>query len=112
MTDVILRRNDRMTEIDEAKKDFNPKMSNDKLDLHSYLPHSFCYMSIKTFFAIFNLSYIISYGATTLGITTLSKRTLRIMTLSITTLSIMTLSIKGLYVTLSISDNKQKLHSA
>ena len=37
---------------------------------------------------------------------------LSIMALSIMALSIMTLGVKGFYVTLSISDSLQKLHSA
>ncbi len=42
------------------------------------------------------------------GATTLSIMTLSIMTLSITTFIMKTPSIRGLYVTLSISDNQHK----
>jgi hypothetical protein len=55
---------------------------------------------------------IITLSRITLSITTLSITTLGITTLSIMTLSLTTQSIRGLYVTLSISDIKQKRHSA
>jgi hypothetical protein len=55
---------------------------------------------------------IMTFSILAFGIMTLSIMILSITTLSIMILSIMTLRIRSLYVTLSISNNQHKRHSA